>query len=100
MPLPHSVIENELQTFSSSEVLAKVRAKDSSWRQMVPNGIAEYIEKRDCRTNSHVARAWCEYKRKGQQGDNRSKDFLPDDKEPESSQGFEETRKEHNLYLL
>jgi len=37
-------IDNELQTFSSSEVRAKVRAKDSSWRQMVPNGIAEYIE--------------------------------------------------------
>jgi nicotinamide-nucleotide adenylyltransferase len=37
-------IDNELQTFSSSEVRAKVRTKDSSWRQMVPNGIAEYIE--------------------------------------------------------
>src|SRR6266852_4984577 len=37
-------IDNSLQTFSSSEVRAKVRAKDSSWRQMVPNGIAEYIE--------------------------------------------------------
>jgi nicotinamide-nucleotide adenylyltransferase len=37
-------IDNELQTFSSSEVRAKVRAKDSYWRQMVPNGIAEYIE--------------------------------------------------------
>jgi len=37
-------IENELQRSSSSEVRAKVRAKDSSWRQMVPNGIAEYIE--------------------------------------------------------
>jgi nicotinamide-nucleotide adenylyltransferase len=37
-------IDNELQSFSSSEVRAKVRAKDSSWRQMVPNGIAEYIE--------------------------------------------------------
>ncbi|KAF8492601.1 Nucleotidylyl transferase [Russula emetica] len=37
-------IDNELQTFSSSEVRAKVRAKDSSWRQMVPDGIAEYIE--------------------------------------------------------
>ena len=34
-------IDNELQTFSSVE---KVRAKDSSWRQMVPNGVAEYIE--------------------------------------------------------
>jgi nicotinamide-nucleotide adenylyltransferase len=37
-------IDNELQTFSSREVRAKVRAKDSSWRQMVPDGIAEYIE--------------------------------------------------------
>lgn len=37
-------IDNELQTFSSSEVRAKVRAKDGSWRRMVPNGIAEYIE--------------------------------------------------------
>jgi nicotinamide-nucleotide adenylyltransferase len=37
-------IDNALQTFSSSEVRTKVRAKDSSWRQMVPNGIAEYIE--------------------------------------------------------
>lgn len=37
-------IDNTLQTFSSSEVRAKVRAKDNSWRQMVPNGIAEYIE--------------------------------------------------------
>lgn len=37
-------MDNELQTFSSSEVRAKVRAKNSSWRQMVPNGIAKYIE--------------------------------------------------------
>jgi nicotinamide-nucleotide adenylyltransferase len=37
-------IDNELQTFSSSEVRAKVRAKDSSWRQMVPNGIAEFFD--------------------------------------------------------
>ncbi|KAF8486251.1 Nucleotidylyl transferase [Russula ochroleuca] len=37
-------IDNKLQTFSSSEVRAKVRAGDSSWRQMVPNGIVEYIE--------------------------------------------------------
>jgi nicotinic acid mononucleotide adenylyltransferase len=29
---------------SSSEVRVKVRAKDSSSRQMVPNGIAKYIE--------------------------------------------------------
>jgi len=37
-------IDNELQTFSSSEVRAKVRARDSSWRRMVPIAIAEYIE--------------------------------------------------------
>jgi nicotinamide-nucleotide adenylyltransferase len=37
-------IDSELQTFSSSEVRAKVRANDSSWRRMVPNEIAEYIE--------------------------------------------------------
>jgi nicotinamide-nucleotide adenylyltransferase len=37
-------IDNELQSFSSSEVRAKVRAKDHSWRPMVPNDIAEYIE--------------------------------------------------------
>lgn len=37
-------MDKELQTFSSSEVRAKVRSKNSSWRQMVPNGIAEYIE--------------------------------------------------------
>jgi nicotinamide-nucleotide adenylyltransferase len=37
-------IDKELQAFSSSEVRAKVRAKDSSWRQMVPNGVVEYIE--------------------------------------------------------
>jgi len=37
-------IDNELQTFSSSEVRAKVRSRDSSWRRMVPNEIAEYIE--------------------------------------------------------
>jgi nicotinamide-nucleotide adenylyltransferase len=37
-------IEDELQTFSSSSVRAKVRAGDSSWRQMVPGCIAEYIE--------------------------------------------------------
>lgn len=40
-------IDNELQTFSSSEVRAKVRAKDNSWRQMVPEGIARYIEEHD-----------------------------------------------------
>ena len=37
-------IDHELQTFSSSSVRAKVHARDSSWRQMVPNCIAEYIE--------------------------------------------------------
>ena len=37
-------IDHELQTFSSSDVRAKVRARDSSWRQMVPNGMVEYIE--------------------------------------------------------
>jgi nicotinamide-nucleotide adenylyltransferase len=37
-------IDNELQSLSSSEVRAKVRDKDSSWRLMVPIGIAEYIE--------------------------------------------------------
>jgi nicotinamide-nucleotide adenylyltransferase len=37
-------IDDELQTFSSSRVRAKARARDSSWRQMVPNSIAEYIE--------------------------------------------------------
>lgn len=37
-------IDNKLQTFSSSEVRAKVRATDGSWRRMVPNAIAEYIE--------------------------------------------------------
>jgi nicotinamide-nucleotide adenylyltransferase len=36
-------IDNELQTFSSSEVRAKVRARDSSWPRMVPIQIAEYI---------------------------------------------------------
>jgi len=37
-------IDNELQTFSSSDVRAKVRAGDSSWHRMVPNGIAEHIK--------------------------------------------------------
>lgn len=37
-------IDDELQTFSSSGIRAKVRARDSLWRQMVPSGIAEYIE--------------------------------------------------------
>ncbi|KAH9995666.1 hypothetical protein BJV74DRAFT_829427 [Russula compacta] len=37
-------IDDELLTFSSSGVRAKVRATDSLWRQMVPSSIAEYIE--------------------------------------------------------
>ena len=37
-------IDNELQTFSSVQVLAKVRAKGGSCRQMVLNRIVEYIE--------------------------------------------------------
>jgi nicotinamide-nucleotide adenylyltransferase len=37
-------IDDELQTFSSSSVREKARARDSSWRQMVPNCVAEYIE--------------------------------------------------------
>jgi len=37
-------IDNELQTFSSTRVREKIRARDGSWRQMTPNCIAEYIE--------------------------------------------------------
>ncbi|KAH8990296.1 Nucleotidylyl transferase [Lactarius akahatsu] len=37
-------IDDELQTFSSSEVRAKVLARDDSWCRMVPNYIAQYIE--------------------------------------------------------
>ncbi|KAH9041630.1 Nucleotidylyl transferase [Lactarius pseudohatsudake] len=37
-------IDDELQTFSSSEVRAKVLARDDSWCHMVPNYIAQYIE--------------------------------------------------------
>ena len=37
-------IDNELQAFSSTRVREKILARDSSWRQMVPNCIAEYIE--------------------------------------------------------
>jgi nicotinamide-nucleotide adenylyltransferase len=40
-------IDSELQTFSSSLVRAKVRAGDSSWRQMVPNSIVDYIEEQN-----------------------------------------------------
>jgi nicotinamide-nucleotide adenylyltransferase len=36
--------DNQLQTFSSSEVRAKVRARNDSWRLMVPDGVKEYIE--------------------------------------------------------
>jgi nicotinamide-nucleotide adenylyltransferase len=44
-------IDNELQTFSSSGVRAKVRAGDTSWRRMVPNCIAEYIEEQSLYLN-------------------------------------------------
>ena len=37
-------IDNTLQTFSSTRVREKIRARDSSWRQMIPDCIAEYIE--------------------------------------------------------
>ena len=37
-------IDNDLQAFSSSEVRAKVRARDHSWHLMVPDDIKEYIE--------------------------------------------------------
>jgi nicotinamide-nucleotide adenylyltransferase len=37
-------IDDELQTFSSTSVREKIRARDGSWRQMIPNCIAEYIE--------------------------------------------------------
>ena len=37
-------IDNELQTFSSTRVRERIRVGDSSWRQMIPNCIAEYIE--------------------------------------------------------
>ncbi|KAI0264368.1 hypothetical protein BC834DRAFT_882710 [Gloeopeniophorella convolvens] len=37
-------INEELQGFSSSEVRAQVRARDGSWRKMVPDDIADYIE--------------------------------------------------------
>ncbi|KAI0303585.1 hypothetical protein B0F90DRAFT_1707174 [Multifurca ochricompacta] len=40
-------IDSELQTFSSSEVRAKVRARDDSWRRMVPDVIADYIEEQN-----------------------------------------------------
>ena len=37
-------IDDEFQTFSSSRIREKIRARDSSWRQMTPNCIAKYIE--------------------------------------------------------
>ena len=37
-------IDDELQMFSSSSVREKARARDSSWRQMFPSSIAEYID--------------------------------------------------------
>jgi nicotinamide-nucleotide adenylyltransferase len=40
-----------LQNLSSSEVRAKVRARDNTWREMVPNGIAEYIEEHSLYSN-------------------------------------------------
>jgi nicotinamide-nucleotide adenylyltransferase len=40
-------LDDELQTFSSSEVRAKVRARDNSWCRMVPNYIAKYIEEQN-----------------------------------------------------
>ena len=40
-------IDDELQKISSSEVRAKVRARDDSWCRMVPNYIARYIEERN-----------------------------------------------------
>ena len=40
-------IDDKLQTFSSSEVRAKVRARDDSWCRMVPSYIAEYIEEQN-----------------------------------------------------
>lgn len=40
-------IDTEFQPLSSSKVRARVRARDNSWRQMVPNCIAEYIEEQN-----------------------------------------------------
>ncbi|KAH9052967.1 Nucleotidylyl transferase [Lactarius deliciosus] len=37
-------IDDELQAFSSSQVRAKVLARDDSWCRMVPDYIAQYIE--------------------------------------------------------
>lgn len=37
-------IDDEFQTISSSRIREKIRARDCSWRQMIPNCIAEYIE--------------------------------------------------------
>ncbi|KAI9463237.1 Nucleotidylyl transferase [Lactarius psammicola] len=44
-------IDDELQTFSSSEVRAKVRARDDSWCRIVPNYIAKYIEEQNLYLN-------------------------------------------------
>ncbi|KAF8271213.1 hypothetical protein EI94DRAFT_1721133 [Lactarius quietus] len=40
-------IDDQLQTFSSSEVRTKVRTRDDSWRRKVPSYIAEYIEEQN-----------------------------------------------------
>ena len=40
-------IDDESQTLSSSEVRAKLRARNDSWCRMVPRYIAEYIEKQN-----------------------------------------------------
>jgi nicotinamide-nucleotide adenylyltransferase len=40
-------IDDESQTLSSSEVRAKLRARNDSWRRMVPRYIAEYIEEQN-----------------------------------------------------
>ena len=37
-------MDHGLQNLSSSEVRAKVRARDNTWREVVPNDISEYIE--------------------------------------------------------
>ncbi|KAH9957427.1 hypothetical protein BC827DRAFT_1137966 [Russula dissimulans] len=44
-------MDHGLQNLSSSEVRAKVRARDNTWREMVPNGIAEYIEEHSLYSN-------------------------------------------------
>jgi len=37
-------MDHGLQNLSSGEVRAKVRARDNTWREVVPNDISEYIE--------------------------------------------------------